>query len=392
MSVDIDVDRLWRWFEAFVAADTLVPDGENRVDPLDPRLTFFAHEVAVPAFEELGATVEVDRLNNVVACFGERTGQELLLLGYPALHHGNEMRDPLQARRVQGPDGRELWVGLGASQSKGGLAAICASVAALRESGVDPAGRLLVGVCSEGSSTHESSTVLYESLDPLPAGAVLTVGTRNQISLGNRGRVDVVVEIHGEPTHSSVADELGRNPIPVVAEVQRRIEALELDPSAHAQLGRRSILPYKLTCGPIAPHTIPAWCLLVLDRRLLPGDDPEAAVAEVAGALEGLDVAVRRGATMLPALVEAEATVVTALQRGAQEALGHPLETFYPRSTFDAGYGCALGVPTVMCGPLSGELDTTGVLGDDFVALDQLVDAASIYAAAIRGLPRNSGP
>jgi acetylornithine deacetylase len=378
-----DVDRLWRWFEEFVAADTLVPDGENRVDPLDPRLARFAREVAAPAFEELGATVEVDRLNNAVARFGERTGDELLLLAYPALHHGNEMQDPLRARRVQGADGRELWAGVGASQSKGALAAICAAVAVLRERGTDPAGRLLVGVCSEGSSTHDSSAVLYESLDPLPAGAVLTVGTRNRISLGNRGRVDVVVEIHGEPTHSSVADEVGLNPIPVVAEVQRRIEALELDPEPHPQLGHRSLLPYKLTCGPIAPHTIPAWCLLVLDRRLLPGDDPDAAVAEIAALLEGLDVSVRRGATMLPALVREDAAVVDALQRGAEQELGRRLQTFFPRSTFDAGYGCALGVPTVMCGPLSGELDTTGVLGDDFVALDQLVDAASIYAGAI---------
>jgi acetylornithine deacetylase/succinyl-diaminopimelate desuccinylase-like protein len=386
VSVTIDVDRLWRWFESFVAADTLVPGGENRVDPLDPRLARFAHDVAAPAFEELGGIIEVDRLNNAVARFGERTGEELLLLAYPALHHGNEMQAPLQARRVQGTDGRELWVGLGASQSKGGLAAICASVAALRESGIDPAGRLLVGVCSEGSSTHESSTVLYESLDPLPAGAVLTVGTRNQISLGNRGRVDVVIEIHGEPTHSSVADELGRNPIPVVADVQRRIDALELNPALHPQLGRRSILPYKLTCGPIAPHTIPAWCLLVFDRRLLPGDDPDLAVAEVAAALAGLDVSVRRGATMLPALVDEDATVVTALQRGAEQTLGHRLKSFYPRSTFDAGYACGLGVPTVMCGPLSGELDTTGVLGDDFVALDQLVDASLIYAGAIAAL------
>jgi len=370
--VTVDEDRLWGWFETFVAADTLVPEGENRVDPLDPRLTRFAHEVARPAFEELGATVEIDRLNNVVGRFGKRTGDELLLLAYPALHHGNEMQDPLRARRVQ-TNGGELWVGLGASQSKGGLAAVCAAVASI----ADPEGRVLVGVCSEGSSTHESSTVLYEGLDPLPAGAVLTVGTRNQISLGNRGRVDVVVEIHGKPTHSSVADELGSNPIPVVAEVQRRVEALVLDPTPHPLLGKRSILPYKLTCGPIAPHTIPAWCLLVLDRRLLPGDDPDAVVAEVAAALDGLDVTVRRGATMLPALVEEDAAVVVALQRS------RPLETFYPRSTFDAGYACSIGVPTVMCGPLSGELDTTGVLGDDFVSRDQLVEAAEIYAASV---------
>jgi acetylornithine deacetylase/succinyl-diaminopimelate desuccinylase-like protein len=127
--------------------------------------------------------------------------------------------------------------------------------------------------------------------------------------------------------------------------------------------------------------------MLVLDRRLLPGDDPDAAVAQVAAALEDLDVSVRRGATMLPALVSDDAAVVDALQRGAEQELGRRLETFYPRSTFDAGYGCALGVPTVMCGPLSGELDTTGVLGDDFVALDQLVDAASIYAGAITKRP-----
>ena len=382
----IDVDRLWRSFETFVAADTLVAPNENRVDPLDPRLGRFAHEVAAPAFEELGATVAVDRLNNAVGQFGERTGDELLFLAYPALHHGNEMDEPLRARRVQAPNGPELWVGVGASQSKGGLAAVCAAVAALRASGIDPAGRVLVGVCSEGSSTHESSRVLYESLDPLPAGAVLTVGTRNMISLGNRGRVDVVVDVHGEPAHSSVAGRLGRNPIPVVAEVQKRVEALRLDPEPHPCLGVRSILPYKLTCGPVAPHTTPAWCTLVLDRRLLPGDDPEQVVAGVAEALAGLDVTVRQGATMLPALVAEDAAVVTALQRGAEATLGRALETFYPESTFDAGYACSLGVPAVMCGPLSGELDTTGVLGDDFVAREQLVDAASLYAGAMRSL------
>jgi len=376
----IDVDALWRWFETLVAADTLVAAGENRIDPLDPRLARFAREVAAPAFEELGATVAIDRLNNVVARFGEPTGRELLFLAYPALHHGNEMEEPLRARRVRSATGVELWAGVGASQSKGGLAAVCAAVAALRADGVELDGRAIVGVCSEGSSTHESSRVLYESLDALPAGAVLTVGTRNRISLGNRGRVDVVVEIGGEPAHSSVAGRLGRNPIPVVAEVQRRLDGLTLDPAEHPLLGRRSILPYKLTCGPVAPHTTPAWCRLVLDRRLLPGDDPARAVAEVADALTGLDVSVRQGATMIPALVAEDAAVVRALRAGGAS------EAFYPESTFDAGYACSIGVPAVMCGPLSGELDTTGVLGDDAVSRDQLVEAAAIYAGAIRAV------
>jgi acetylornithine deacetylase/succinyl-diaminopimelate desuccinylase-like protein len=384
MTHRVDVDRLWDWFEAFVAADTLVPGGENRVDPSDPRLGRFARDVAAPAFEALGAEVEVDRLNNVVARFGPRTGDEILFLSYPALHHGNEMEDALTARRVAGTDGHELWLGLGASQSKGGLAAVCAAIALLQDEGAELGGRVLVGSCSEGGSSHESSTVLYDTLEPLPAGAVLTVGTDNRISLGNRGRVDVVVEIPGLAAHSSSV-ELGRNPIPVVAEVQRRLETLVLDPEPHPLLGRRTLVQYKLTCGPIAPHTIPAWCLLVLDRRLLPGDGPDAAVAEVAAALDDLDVVVRRGPFMLPALVDESAAVVTALQRGANAALGRGLETFYPQYTFDAGYACSLGVPTVMCGPSSGDRVGAGVLGDDFVALDQLVDAAAVFAAAVGG-------
>jgi succinyl-diaminopimelate desuccinylase len=367
----IDIERLWGWFEAFVAADTLVPAGENHLDPLDARLTSFSNEVAAPAFEELGATVEIDRLNNVVARFGPRTGDELLFLAYPALHHGNEMAEPLRARRVEAERG-ELWVGLGASQSKGGLAAMCAAAAAL-----DDRRGLLLGVCSEGSSTHESSRVLYESLgEPYPRGGVLTVGTRNQVSIGNRGRVDVHVVVHGEAVHSSVADTFGRNPIPAVAEVLSRVAALEFDPTPHPQLGMRSILPYKLTAGPIAPHTTPAWCRIVLDRRMLPGDDPATIVRDVAAALDGLDVTVSQGATMLPALVDEDAHVVRALLAGGAEG------TVVPRSTFDAGYACSLGIPTVMCGPLSGELDTTGVLGDDVVSLEQLVGAATIYARA----------
>jgi acetylornithine deacetylase/succinyl-diaminopimelate desuccinylase-like protein len=219
--------------------------------------------------------------------------------------------------------------------------------------------------------------VLYETLgEPKPAGAVLTVGTRNAVSIGNRGRVDVHVEIHGEPVHSSVALELGRNPIPDVAEVLRRIESLRLDPAEHPQLGRRSILPYKLTAGPVAPHTTPAWCRIVFDRRLLPDDDPADAVREVAAALDGLEVTVSPGATMLPALVDEEAWVVRALLAAGAHG------TFVPRSTFDAGYPCSLGIPTVMCGPLSGELDTTGVLGDDVVSREQLVEAAEIFARA----------
>jgi acetylornithine deacetylase/succinyl-diaminopimelate desuccinylase-like protein len=369
-------ERLWELFSRFVELDTSVRPGETRVEAQDERLRAFMTDAAAPALEELGASVTLDEANNLLARFGPETGAELLFVAYPATHHGNEMEEPLRPRERDGH-----WVGLGASQGKGGLASVCAAVAHLREQGVDPAGRLAVAVSSEGSSSHASSEVLYRGFETLPAGAVLVVGTGNRITLGNRGRVDVVVRVEGRATHSSAAGP-GDNPIPVVAEVLRRLERLPAEPVTHPELGSSSLVVYRLQCGPVAPHTIPAWCELVLDRRILPGEEPDDATAEIRDALAGLPLTVTRAATMLPALVAPDATVVTALQAGAREALGRPLETLYRRDTFDAGYPCSLGVPTVMCGPSTSDFGGHGVLGEDAVDPQALRDAAAVFAAA----------
>lgn len=379
---DVDIDLLWRCFERAVACDTAARVGENRIEPSDPRIAGFARDVAAPLLRELGADVGIDELNNVVGTFGPLTGRELALISYCTIHHGNEMADPLRAERLRGG---ELWRGLGASQGKGGLAAVCGAVDLLRRSGAELAGSVVVAVSSEGSSSHASSEALFERLRPLPAGAVLAVGTGNRLSLGNRGRVDVVVEIAGVATHSS-APERGANPIPHVAAVLECVAAMPLDPAEHPQLGRRTITPYKLVCGPVAPHTIPSSCELVLDRRLLPGDNPGAIVDEIAAALGGLAATVRQGATQVPALVDPGGPLVTALQGGARAALGRTLDTFYPPYTFDAGYPCSLGVPAVMLGPATTDTGGADVLGEDVVSLDQIRDAAAVYAAAIRAL------
>lgn len=333
---DVEVEYLWSLFERSVGCDTSVRIGENRLDPRDTRIATYAEEVAGPALEALGASVEIDELNNVIGRFGSATGEDILFVSYSAIHHGNDMRDPLRARRV-GSDGDEIWSGLGASQGKGGFAAVCAAVRLLHERGLDIDGAVTLAVSSEGSSSHVSAESMYRRLNPLPVGAVLTIGTENRISLGNRGRADIVVEIIGRATHSS-APETGENPIPLVGRVQQRLATLWIDPGDHELLGRRTLVPYKLVCGPVAPHTIPESCVMIFDRRLLPGDDPGQAVAEVADVLQDLPVTVEKGPFMLPALVDPSSTVVMALQAGAQSALGRAFDTFYPQFTFDAGY------------------------------------------------------
>jgi len=374
-------DAMWSLFRQFVAADTSVLPGETQVSADDVRVASFARDVAAPALHALGGTVEVDDLNNVIARFGGTRRCALAIVSYSVTHHGNRMSDPLRARRGT-IAGESCWIGLGASQGKAGLAAACEAVRLASTNGARFDGGLVLAVSSEGRSTHDSARALYRALDPLPGAVVMTIGTENRLMLGNRGRVDVRIDIPGRATHSS-APSLGDNPIPRVADVLGRLSSVPLDRSRHPELGARHLEPYSLVCGPIAPHTIPERCRLTLDRRLLPGDSPEAAVADVARALEGLAVEVAMGPLMLPALTPSGDPRVSKLKRAAEAALGRGLEPAYPAWTFDAGYPASLGIPTIMFGPSSEGATGTEVLDDDYVSERMVVEAAAVYAAMI---------
>jgi peptidase-like protein/peptidase M20/M25/M40-like protein len=381
----VDRDYVWSLFKRFVAADTSVRPGQTAVSPEDPRVATFASDVAARELRSLGAVVEADSLNNVIGRFGALRGSEVAVVSYSVTHHANRMADPLRARTSL-VDGETAWVGLGAGQGKAGLAAACGAVRALLEGRHDLAGRVVLGVSSEGSSSHQSAEALFRALDPHPAAVVLTIGTENTLLLGNRGRVDIRVDIAGRATHSSSPDS-GVNPILQVEAVLSRLGTVAIDRTPHPLLGARNLVPYSLVCGPVAPHTIPETCRITIDRRILPGDSPAAAVEEVAQAMEGLPVEVSMGPLMLPALTRGDHPTISALRRAAESALGRRLDAAYPAWTFDAGYPVSLGIPTLMFGPSSAAASSTGVLDDDTVPEQMVMEAANAYAAFMAASP-----
>jgi acetylornithine deacetylase len=236
-------------------------------------------------------------------------------------------------------------------------------------------------MCTEGSSGHSSSEQLYKQLVPRPAAAVLTVGTQNKITLGNRGRVDVRIRIAGKASHSS-APELGVNPIAYLPDIIDRITHFELDITPHPLLGRRAITIYSLTCGPTAPHTTPIECRLTIDRRLLPGDSLEHAVDEIRTILRGLpvEVEVTMGPHMLPVLIAPETAVIERLVASARQVTTE-LDLTYPSWTFDAGYPASIGIPAIMFGPSTSDTSGAEVMTDDYVTEAAVLEAANVYAA-----------
>ena len=102
-----------------------------------------------------------------------------------------------------------------------------------------------------------------------------------EITLGNRGRVDIFITVKGAPCHSSRPWD-GVNAITgataLIALLRDKVQLARI--ASAARRADRSTVN-RIRSFPDSTHTVQERCELTLDRRLLPGDDPEEAFAEI---------------------------------------------------------------------------------------------------------------
>lgn len=378
----IDSRRLADTLIALLRTPTNVPKGETEVLPGDRRITSAIDSVILPFVQRLQPD-EVRRHpdGDVAARFGPDRDDGLLIQTYVVSQHANLMVDPLAVNVVDG-----VVSGQGAAQNKGAMAAALAALAVRPAVLARP---VWLTLNTEGRSSHGGSARLLDDLGVSAAAGVVAVGTDLGVSLGNRGRVDVEVTIHGASCHSS-QPWLGDNPIERIGEVLDVLRAAPL-PEPHPELGPSSVTPYQVVCNPIAPHTIPSTARLTVDRRLLPGESPAHAVASlrehVLAAVRG--VSVEEGVAMLPAVVDENGPLVAAVVEGLKRA-GVTAATFWSRNTFDAGYACAKGIPTCMFGPGKRNF-SAGVTRAESVSLEDCRIAAEVFHHVVVALSSQSG-
>lgn len=368
---------------------THVPLGpEVFMAPDDPKLVHYVQQILRPKFNALGAYDLLDvPENQFVLRYGAGTSDtSLLLMVYTPTQHHNLMTDPFSgkiARATAWGYDEPCVFGQGVTQNKAQHAIVLTVLKLLLSRQVQLPGTLYIAVNNEGRSSHACSQALLEALDRKPDFAMLLVSTGLRISLGNRGRVDANVEIRGQAVHSSQPQQ-GLSAIEGAHEVMNRLRAVPLAGS-HPILGGRHAIVYQMTFEPMAPHTLPEIARLRVDRRLLPGDDPAQAVADIRatiGDLSPYQVKVEEGHHMLPALVDPKHHGVLALQAAHRLVRGAEPETYYGQGTFDAGGPCAAGVPAVMYGVGGG----ASVAGEDFVPLSHAVDEARVVTHTVLSL------
>ncbi|HEY7299124.1 MAG TPA: M20/M25/M40 family metallo-hydrolase [Xanthobacteraceae bacterium] len=375
-----------------------VPSPLTGLFEAEPKLRAFIDSQVEARLQRMGIdNIRRDPMGNLLARYGRgESGRSLMLvtnaMNQPAATMPNPYGGEIRDGAAFGFSG-EVVLGKGLSEQKAPLAAILVALEEIVASKIAIAGELAFVCCVSGETGRHDAIAALIAETGLRAEMAVLNGTGNRISLGNRGRVDIAITVTGTPCHSSRPKE-GCNAITGAVQVIRRLQEEVALAASHPHLGTATVAITRIRSFPDSTHTIADRCELTIDRRLLPGESPDAAVAEIAAVARLLDgaadpasgrpwhVKVEQGAVMHPSLVAAESRVVRALTRASEAVLGTAPERYYATNAFDQGYLNAIGIEACTYGPGEERFAHTDF---DLASVERTCDAAKVYAALIIG-------
>jgi acetylornithine deacetylase/succinyl-diaminopimelate desuccinylase-like protein len=371
--------NLIEWTQRFVRH----PSQQTALFEREPEIQAFIGECVAPLVTGLNLPMRRDAMGNLLVEMGPREAeQSLLLMTYAMTHPAAAMNNPFGGELLDTPRGQAVR-GRGVSEQKGPLAAaLTATAAAYRAGGLR--GRLIFAVSTAGETgRHDAAASILAALGRVPKVGIVAVGTSNRIALGNKGRQDITVRILGKTAHSGMPWD-GVNAIEGLRQVLDQLARLVPAGAPHPGLGKVTLTPTFIETRPCATHTVQSEAILTLDRRLLPGQSPELALAEVRQALHlppPWRLEIEAGPFMYPAEIDPEGLLVRSARDGCRDAgLPEPV-TFWCSGALDAGYLCQVGCEAAMWGPGPTE---SWHSAEEQILVEELCAGAAAYFATIR--------
>ena len=382
-------DRTRTIFQALVR----VPSPQTDLLEAEPQLRVFMQQALLSRMNALGfVNPRLDAMGNLIAETGaDRSGRSLMLVTHAMNQPPATMPDPYGGNvidaTVHGLPG-EAVLGKGASEQKGSMAAMLHAIEAVRAAGIPIEGRLAFVCCVSGETGKHDAIRNVVEAEGIRADFGFVYGNSLKLQLGNRGRVDAKVIVRGTPAHSSRPND-GANAVTGAMELLGRLADEIPNNRSDPRLGTAWLTCNRIESHPKSTHTVQDRCEIGLDRRLLPGEDPDAAFADIERVLvrfngwkdpisgRPLTATLERGPMMYPSLVEPDAPVVQLLKAGCEAMLGAAPEMFYGQSAHDQGYLNHIGIPTANFGSGEQRFAHTDL---DMASVDLTFDAAKVYA------------
>jgi acetylornithine deacetylase/succinyl-diaminopimelate desuccinylase-like protein len=369
-----------------------------RVDSVNPALVPGAAgereivDVLAARLADPGAQLEIvdapgqPHRPSLLATFpGDGGGRSVLLNGHVDTVGVQGMPEPFTGRVAGDADTGRL-LGRGASDMKAGIAAMVAAAETVAAEGT--AGDILLAlVADEEHGSAGTQAVLRHLKGRLPDACLVGEPTGLDLAVAHRGYALIDVTLTGRAAHSS-QPEFGVNAVAHLGRLLAAVEArgaLIVAGAAHPLVGTGSLLATSASGGS-SPFVLADRAHALIERRTVPGETAEQALAEVEEIVRGLrdaDSAVQAVAVLSlerePWEHDATSSAGTRLAGELDAALTAqgrtPSRVGEPYWTESALWE-AVGVPTVLCGPAGGGLHAA----DEWVDLGQV----RAYATALR--------
>ena len=245
---------------------------------------------------------------------------------------------------------------------------------------------------------------LFEEFELRPDYVVICEPSDNVITLGHKGKAQIVIRTRGVAAHGS-APEKGRNAVYEMAEITRRVETTNANLADAGKPGssRGTLVLSRISSTAESLNAVPYDCEIYLDRRTVPGETNETVQKEMERIVAGKEAEwapgtlKRRSWTGLSVVYEPmhppwriaeDAPLTRACAAAHRAALGSEPERyeFWDFST-NAVTPVALGIPTIGFGPGEYKLAHTR---DESCRVDRIVEACSFYAHLVRVLADTS--
>jgi acetylornithine deacetylase/succinyl-diaminopimelate desuccinylase family protein len=270
--------------------------------------------------------------------------------------------------------------GRGACDTKAGLAAMMLAIADLKRARQQPASDVWVVSAVDEEHSFRGVWELRKNLQA--TAAVVSEPTEMKMAIASKGCLRFRLTLKGKAAHSS-QPALGVNAIENMVPVIRSLEEerQRLAERRHPLLGSATVNVGRIHGG-TQVNVVPDSCWIEVDRRLIPGEEPE----EVFRGYEKLVAKLRSERSTLEGTMEAllqdhclqtpETSAIAVHAARALKKVGLDATGIGVPFGSDASKLASAGIPSIILGP--GSIDQAHA-AEEFVETEQVEQAFDVY-------------
>ncbi len=258
--------------------------------------------------------VEIDPMGNVHGTIGR--GKHVIAMDAHIDTVGIGNRQNWDYDPYEGHEDDEIIIGRGASDQEGGMASMVYAGKIIKDLGLeDDYTLVMVGTVQEEDCDGLCWQYILKESGLKPEFVVSSEPTDGGIYRGQRGRMEIKVEVKGVSAHGS-APERGVNAIYKMGRILGELEELHGRLKSDEFLGKGSLTVSEIFYTSPSRCAVADGCTISIDRRLTAGEDKELALTQI---------------RELPAVKDAEAEVsMYTYDKPSYTGLVYPTDCYFP--------------------------------------------------------------